>query len=151
MGDALLWVTTHFFQCVTNARRTQGILCKQSRIFVSMVTLHPLHFTSIYEGNIILWPQGWTSSPGHFHTDCFKVVVASVSRHRLWIMRLRRWWVLLAAATAVAGESDTGVTVSAAFATGVGCWSGCWGACLPLGSLYAGCFASVLKYDGTNW
>ena len=37
------------------------------------------------------------------------------------------------------GESDTGVTVSAAFATGVGCWSGCWGACLPLGSLYAGC------------
>ena len=54
-------------------------------------------------------------------------------------MRQRRSWVLLAAATAVAGESDTGVTVSAAFATGVGCWSGCWGACLPLGSLYAGC------------
>ena len=40
---------------------------------------------------------------------------------------------------AVAGESDMGVTVSAAFATGVGSWSGCWGACLPLGSLYAGC------------
>ena len=72
--------------------------------------------------------------------------MASVSRHRLWIMRQRRSWVLLAAATAVAGESDTGVTVSAAFDTGVGCWSGCWGACLPLGSLYAGCGQVVIHF-----
>ena len=63
------------------------------------------------------------------------------------IMGQRRSWVLLAAATAVAGESDTGVTVSAAFATGVGCWSGCWGACLPLGSLYAGCGQDFLPPD----
>ena len=72
--------------------------------------------------------------------------VASVSRHRLWIMRQRRSGVLLATVTAVAGESDMGVTVSAAFATGVGCWSGCWGACLPLGSLYAGCGQDFLLF-----
>ena len=47
--------------------------------------------------------------------------------------------ILLATATAVAGESDAGMAVSAAFAAGVACWSGCWGACLPLGSLFTGC------------
>ena len=47
--------------------------------------------------------------------------------------------VFLATATAVAGESNAGVAVSAAFAAGVACWSSCCCACLPLGSLFIGC------------